>query len=90
MALNLLAELDELALKCLEAVGEGVRHIGVIHRRFGESRTVGFDNTSRDADHGGVRRHGLQNDRVGPDLDVIPDADSPLDFSAGPHHDMVS
>src|SRR2546427_5554047 len=37
LAVEFLAEFDELALEGLEAVGDGVGHVGVVHRRLGDA-----------------------------------------------------
>src|SRR2546425_855460 len=91
LAVEFLAEFDELALEGLEAVGDRVGHVGVIHRRLGQPLPpFRLDDPGRHADDRGVRRDRLQYDGVGPDLDVIADLNPAEDLGAGAHHHMIA
>src|SRR3989449_8461403 len=90
LVVEFLAELDELALESFEAVGDGVGHVGVVHRRLGQALLpLPLDDPAGDADDRGVRRDRLQHHRVGPDLDVVPDLDPAEDLRPGPYHYMI-
>src|SRR3989449_7791729 len=91
LAVEFLAELDELALEGLEAVGDRVGHVGVIHRRLGQPLPpFRLDDPGRHADDRGVRRDRLQYDGVGSDLDVIADLDPTEDLGPGAHHHVIA
>src|SRR5438309_2676903 len=91
LAVEFLAELDELALEGLEAVGYRVGDVGVIHRRLGQALLpLPLDDPTGDADDRGVWRDRLQHHRVGPDLDVVPDLDPAEDLRPGPYHYMIA
>src|SRR5437870_7145488 len=57
LAVKLLAEFDELALEGLEAVGDRVGDVGVVHRRLGQALLpLPLDDPTGDADDRGVWR----------------------------------
>src|SRR5207244_8466336 len=74
LVVEFLAELDELALESFEAVGDGVGHVGVVHRRLGDALPpLRLHGTGRHADPRGVWPGRLQTPRVGPALNVVAD-----------------
>src|SRR3989442_5990172 len=77
LVVEFLAELDELALESFEAVGDGVGHVGVVHRRLGDALPpLRLDDPGPHADHRGVRRARRQHPRGGPQLYASADLDS--------------
>src|SRR2546425_146744 len=91
LAVEFLAEFDELALEGFEAVGDRVGHVGVIHRRLGDALPpFRLNDPGRHADDRGVRRDRLQYNGVSSDLDVIADLDPAENLCAGAHHHMIS
>lgn len=81
---ELLSQLDQFQFERGKSIGGRIRHIGVVHGRIGKSLPLRLNDPGRHSDHGGVRRHGLQDNGIRADFHVVADRNPAEDLRPAP------
>ena len=90
MVLDLLAEFNQFLFQGGKPIADGIGQIDLVHCRVGETRPLGLDDTTRDADDRRIWRHILQDDGIGTDLDVITDLDAAENLGPGADDNVIA
>src|ERR1043165_1548590 len=90
LALQFLAQFDQLLLECHEPITDGIRQVDVVHRGIGETLALSFDHAGRHSNDGGIGGDVLEHNRIGTNLDIVADRDSAENLGSGPDNDVTA